>query len=50
VAYLDGVVGGRAHLAHALPVENPEVVNALMLWFLAGATPAVDWPVPGRGP
>jgi pimeloyl-ACP methyl ester carboxylesterase len=35
---------------HALPVENPEVVNALVLWFLAGATPAVDWPVPGRGP
>jgi pimeloyl-ACP methyl ester carboxylesterase len=35
---------------HALPVENPEVVNALVLWFLAGATPAVDWPIPGRGP
>jgi pimeloyl-ACP methyl ester carboxylesterase len=28
---------------HALPVENPEVVNALLLWFLAGAAPAVDW-------
>ena len=28
---------------HALPVENPGVVNALLLWFLAGATPAVDW-------
>ena len=26
---------------HALPVENPEVVNALLVWFLAGATPAV---------
>jgi pimeloyl-ACP methyl ester carboxylesterase len=34
---------------HALPVENPEVVNALLLWFLAGATPAVDWPVSGPG-
>ena len=22
---------------HALPVENPEVVNALLLWFLADA-------------
>jgi len=29
---------------HALPVENPDVVNALLLWFLAGAAPAVDWP------
>ncbi len=28
---------------HALPVENPQVVNALLVWFLAGATPAVDW-------
>jgi pimeloyl-ACP methyl ester carboxylesterase len=28
---------------HALPVENPGVVNALLLWFLAGAAPAVDW-------
>jgi pimeloyl-ACP methyl ester carboxylesterase len=28
---------------HALPVENPGVVNALLLWFLAGATPAVEW-------
>jgi pimeloyl-ACP methyl ester carboxylesterase len=28
---------------HALPVENPDVVNALLLWFLAGAVPAVDW-------
>jgi pimeloyl-ACP methyl ester carboxylesterase len=28
---------------HALPVENPGVVNALLLWFLAGARPAVDW-------
>jgi hypothetical protein len=27
----------------ALPVENPGVVNALLLWFLAGAIPAVDW-------
>jgi pimeloyl-ACP methyl ester carboxylesterase len=27
---------------HALPVENPEVVNALLLWFLAGAAPAID--------
>jgi hypothetical protein len=26
------------------------VVNALLLWFLAGAAPAVDWPGlrPGR--
>jgi pimeloyl-ACP methyl ester carboxylesterase len=24
---------------HALPVENPGVVNALLLWFLAGAAP-----------
>jgi pimeloyl-ACP methyl ester carboxylesterase len=28
---------------HALPVESPGVVNALLLWFLAGARPAVDW-------
>ena len=28
---------------HTLPVENPGVVNALLLWFLAGAVPAVDW-------
>jgi len=28
---------------HALPMESPGVVNALLLWFLAGATPAVDW-------
>jgi pimeloyl-ACP methyl ester carboxylesterase len=35
---------------HALPVENPAVVNALLLWFLAGATLAVDWSTmaPGR--
>jgi pimeloyl-ACP methyl ester carboxylesterase len=35
---------------HALPVESPGVVNALLLWFLAGAAPAVDWSVtpPGR--
>jgi pimeloyl-ACP methyl ester carboxylesterase len=30
---------------HALPVESPGVVNALLLWFLAGAAPAVDWSV-----
>jgi pimeloyl-ACP methyl ester carboxylesterase len=34
---------------HALPVENPEVVNALLVWFLAGAVPAVDWFAPGPG-
>jgi pimeloyl-ACP methyl ester carboxylesterase len=34
---------------HALPVESPEVVNALLLWFLAGARAAVDWGVPGPG-
>jgi pimeloyl-ACP methyl ester carboxylesterase len=28
---------------HALPVEAPGVVNALLVWFLAGARPAVDW-------
>jgi pimeloyl-ACP methyl ester carboxylesterase len=34
---------------HALPAENPEVVNALLLWFLADATPAVGWRTgPGR--
>ena len=33
----------------ALPVENPEVVNALLLWFLAGATPAVNWPTTQLG-
>ena len=27
---------------HALPVENPAVANALLVWFLAGAAPAVD--------
>ena len=27
---------------HVLPVENPGVVNALLLWFLAGATPGVE--------
>jgi len=37
--------GGFAVLpgTHALPVENPGVVNALLLWFLAGAAPTVDW-------
>jgi pimeloyl-ACP methyl ester carboxylesterase len=34
---------------HALPVENPEVVNTLLVWFLAGAVPAVDWFAPGPG-
>ena len=34
---------------HALPVENPAVVNTLLLWFLAGAVPAVDWPTTGPG-
>jgi pimeloyl-ACP methyl ester carboxylesterase len=34
---------------HALPVENPDVVNALLVWFLAGATPAVDWSAAGPG-
>ena len=34
---------------HALPVENPSVVNALLVWFLAGATPAVDWSAAGPG-
>jgi pimeloyl-ACP methyl ester carboxylesterase len=36
--------------SHALPVEAPEVVNALLVWFLAGARPAVDWTaaLPGR--
>jgi pimeloyl-ACP methyl ester carboxylesterase len=35
---------------HALPVEAPDVVNALLVWFLAGARPAVDWiaTVPGH--
>jgi pimeloyl-ACP methyl ester carboxylesterase len=28
---------------HALPVEAPGVVNALLVWFLAGARAAVDW-------
>ena len=28
---------------HALPVEAPEVVNALLVWFLGGANPAFDW-------
>jgi pimeloyl-ACP methyl ester carboxylesterase len=28
--------------SHALPLECPGVVNALLAWFLAGATPAVD--------
>jgi pimeloyl-ACP methyl ester carboxylesterase len=27
---------------HLLPLENPDVVNALLLWFLAGA-PVVDY-------
>jgi pimeloyl-ACP methyl ester carboxylesterase len=35
---------------HVLPVENPDVVNALLVWFLAGATPAVDWLATGPGP
>jgi pimeloyl-ACP methyl ester carboxylesterase len=26
---------------HLLPMENPNLVNALLLWFLAGAEPAV---------
>jgi hypothetical protein len=28
-------------------VENPSVVNPLLLWFLAGAMPAVDWSAAG---
>jgi pimeloyl-ACP methyl ester carboxylesterase len=28
---------------HALPIENPGVVNALLVWFLAGTTPAAGW-------
>jgi hypothetical protein len=32
---------------HALPVESPEVVNALPVWFLAGAAAAVDWSAKG---
>jgi pimeloyl-ACP methyl ester carboxylesterase len=32
---------------HTLPVENPSVVNPLLLWFLAGAMPAVDWSAAG---
>jgi pimeloyl-ACP methyl ester carboxylesterase len=28
---------------HLLPVEAPEVVNGLLRWFLAGATPAATW-------
>jgi hypothetical protein len=34
---------------HLLPAENPEVVNALLVWFLAGATTVVDWSAPGSG-
>jgi pimeloyl-ACP methyl ester carboxylesterase len=34
---------------HALPVESPRVVNVLLVWFLAGTTPAVDWLAPGPG-
>jgi pimeloyl-ACP methyl ester carboxylesterase len=34
---------------HARPVESPVVVNALLLWFLAGATPAADWSAAGPG-
>jgi pimeloyl-ACP methyl ester carboxylesterase len=29
---------------HLLPVENPEVVNTLLLWFLAGAAPVEGLP------
>jgi pimeloyl-ACP methyl ester carboxylesterase len=42
--------GGRLAVlpgTHALPVENPEVVNALLVWFLAGARPAFAWPEAG---
>ena len=41
VAYLDAVVGGpaRGRLAvlpgtHLLPIESPDLVNTLLLWFL----------------
>ena len=34
---------------HALPVEAPDVVNALLVWFLAGARPAVDWTAAAPG-
>jgi pimeloyl-ACP methyl ester carboxylesterase len=34
---------------HALPVEAPAVVNALLVWFLAGARPAVDWTAAAPG-
>jgi pimeloyl-ACP methyl ester carboxylesterase len=27
---------------HFLPMENPDVVNALLVWFLAGGKPAVS--------
>lgn len=27
---------------HLLPMESPGLVNALLLWFLAGAQPAVE--------
>jgi hypothetical protein len=29
--------------SHLLPAEAPGVVNALLLWFLAGAAPATRW-------
>jgi hypothetical protein len=30
-------------------VEAPEVVNALLVWFLAGARPAFDWTAAAPG-
>ena len=50
VAVAAALPQGRLAVIHALPVENPEVVNALLLWFLAGPAPAADWSAsrPGR--
>lgn len=40
---------GKVPGSHALPVENPEVVNPLLLWFLARATPISRWRGAGTG-
>lgn len=32
---------------HALPIEQPELVNALLISFLRGRIPAAAWPLPG---
>jgi hypothetical protein len=33
---------------HGLPIEVPELVNTLVIWFLRAAVPAPAWAQPGE--